>query len=810
MESGALHTPVGRVCWLPREVGAWKATISSMSRKSFVPHQRDHWSIYQFISAVGFILLLITGITIHRPLWHTEVNIGDEGYFITEGQSGKFYNLFSFYNPEVATWEAQERTFRWSNRRATVTFPFALHAQPSITTIVACGCRPGAHEVALVLNNQPITQLTTTADWRTYRILTPPTLEHPEYGLMVELRSPVWTAADGRDLGTALDRITIQQLLPEPIITPVVALGLILLSGLLLWRGVPHYLPLLLVTVAIVSGWAYQPTLLPLNLWQGTIILGLSGFWFIGAVRNWFIIMLTLCLSLWLGFAPQLLGMWVVDDAFISFQYARNFAAGNGLVFNPGEIVEGYTNFLWVILSALFFSWQIDPIIATSVLTLGLAYAYAGTAYLVARQIMPAGWSWGVALLVGCSNSFLIYSARGSGMETALFAWLNLLVLAALLHRAWYRAGIAATLTLLTRPDGIIVAVLGGGWILFSQGLQGVRQREVWQALGRYMLPLGLIFLPYYLWRWNYYGYPLPNTFYAKVGARLEQISQGISYLSQFALQERLPLFALAGVGVALWLYRLMPRAEQRFGLLLISFCGLFSSYVVVVGGDWMPGFRFGIPLVAPCAILSVWGCWQLARRLPSSIAPWRVSLLVGLLLAMVAVLPHDMSVNPNSNVWRETYGTRRHRETGRWIATYLPAETLVATMAAGAIPFYSQRTSIDILGLNDTFIAHQPTTNLGSGRTAHERREPDYVFSRNPDVIPWSSAHYFDNRIELERDYRLERFDGPEGQAVILYLRRDWDWLNTPCGRLLLERSSEPGADCTRAEEAYRYPYGR
>ena len=758
-------------------------------------HQREPWSISQTISAAGWIILLILGITAHRPTWQTEVNIGAEGSFIAEGQAGEFYNLFSFYNPERAIWEQAERTFRWSDRRATVTFPFALHKQPLMTTIVACGCRPEAQEVAFVLNNQPIAQLPTSADWRTYRILTPHTLEHPEYGLMVELRSPVWRAADGRELGTALDRVTIQQLRSEPIIEPIIALGILLISGLLLWRGLPHYLPLLLVAVAIVSSWAYRPTLLPLNLWQGTLILGLSSFWFIGAVRNWFIILLTVYLSLWLGFAPQLLGVWVVDDAFISFQYARNFATGNGLVFNPGEIVEGYTNFSWVILSALFFAWQIDPIIATSVLTLGLAYAYAGTAYLIARQIMPAGWSWGVALMVGFSNSLLIYSARGSGMETALFAWLNLLVLAALLQRAWYRAGIGATLTLLTRPDGIIVAMLGGGWILCSQGLQGVRQKQVWQALGRYMLPLGLIFLPYYLWRWNYYGYPLPNTFYAKVGARLEQISQGITYLTQFALQERLALFALGGVGVALWLYRLMPAAERRFGLLLISFCGLFSSYVVVVGGDWMPGFRFGIPLVAPCAIVSVWGCWQLARTLPSNLASWRVGLLVGLLLAMVAVLPRDMSVNPDSNVWRETYGTRRHRETGRWIATHLPPETVVATMAAGAIPFYSQRTSIDILGLNDTFIAHQPTTNLGSGRTAHERREPDYVFSRKPDVIPWSSAHYFDQRIELERDYRLERFDGPEGQAVILYLRRNWDWLNTPCGQLLLARSESEGA---------------
>jgi len=43
---------------------------------------------------------------------------------------------------------------------------------------------------------------------------------------------------------------------------------------------------------------------------------------------------------------------WVGDDAYISFRYARNLIEGNGLVFNPGERVEGYTNFLWTVLMA--------------------------------------------------------------------------------------------------------------------------------------------------------------------------------------------------------------------------------------------------------------------------------------------------------------------------------------------------------------------------------------------------------------------------------------------------------------------------
>ena len=70
-----------------------------------------------------------------------------------------------------------------------------------------------------------------------------------------------------------------------------------------------------------------------------------------------------------------------VDDAFISFRYAENLVAGNGLVFNPGERVEGYTNFLWVVLIAPFLALGVDPELAARVL--GLLAAVGALAAMV-------------------------------------------------------------------------------------------------------------------------------------------------------------------------------------------------------------------------------------------------------------------------------------------------------------------------------------------------------------------------------------------------------------------------------------------
>src|SRR5690606_9328035 len=75
---------------------------------------------------------------------------------------------------------------------------------------------------------------------------------------------------------------------------------------------------------------------------------------------------------------------WIGDDAFISFRYARNLAEGEGLVFNQGARVEGYTNFLWTVLLAGFIALGLDPAQVSIVLRIG---SLAGSCLLAARLV---------------------------------------------------------------------------------------------------------------------------------------------------------------------------------------------------------------------------------------------------------------------------------------------------------------------------------------------------------------------------------------------------------------------------------------
>src|SRR5580765_5619800 len=89
-----------------------------------------------------------------------------------------------------------------------------------------------------------------------------------------------------------------------------------------------------------------------------------------------------------LGFAAAFFRLWrfVIDDAFISLRYARNLALGHGLVYNAGERVEGYTNFLWTLFLALPHLLRVDPIAAGKIANLILALATAWIVYRLGRE----------------------------------------------------------------------------------------------------------------------------------------------------------------------------------------------------------------------------------------------------------------------------------------------------------------------------------------------------------------------------------------------------------------------------------------
>ena len=148
---------------------------------------------------------------------------------------------------------------------------------------------------------------------------------------------------------------------------------------------------------------------------------------------------------------------FVQDDAYISLRYARNLVQGQGIVFNPGERVEGYSNFSWMLYSTFFIYLGVDPIDA-----LTISSALSGIPLLLFSPYLMASlrgqrrspWDELCALLLASSTTLALWSL--SALEQCFFALICSAGLLFVFRRRYYRAALCFFLAMLTRPEGLL------------------------------------------------------------------------------------------------------------------------------------------------------------------------------------------------------------------------------------------------------------------------------------------------------------------------------------------------------------------
>lgn len=212
---------------------------------------------------------------------------------------------------------------------------------------------------------------------------------------------------------------------------------------------------------------------------------------------------------------------WFIDDAAISFAYARNWAAGEGLVPLPGgERVEGYSNPTWVLLLAIFELVGLSGFVIAK--PMGAAFT-VGTLLLVHRIATRAlDGRTGAALLapmaLALNAQFALWAT--SALENSLFGFLLMLGVERVLHERDHGGVPWSAMAFLglawTRPEGLMYAAIGGAWFL----LFALRRERSGRSLVRVLGWVGLFWGPYLLLealRLWYFAWPLPNTYYAKV-----------------------------------------------------------------------------------------------------------------------------------------------------------------------------------------------------------------------------------------------------------------------------------------------------
>ena len=319
----------------------------------------------------------------------------------------------------------------------------------------------------------------------------------------------------------------------------------------------------------------------------------------------------------WLPYSLLTYRFWRnVDDAFISFRYAKNWAMGFGLRYNvgPQQPEEGYSNFLWVAVCAFVEYLEFD--ITFWAPMLGFACGSL-LLYLVFRTLrrdfgMGLGVAFPIALGLGLFPPYALWSTGGLGtMAFALsaFATAYFLVLRPA-GIAPYRGALAGIAMALLRAEGIAWALLIALLGIVTRRMRG---EAVWRPVAVYVTIVGTAFSVYFAWRYSYYQLLFPNPVYAKVGFSPEVALRGFRYVASFALTFVTPLLLLPAAGYVAW-----REAPKPVALALGTLSLAFPAYAVVVGGDWMAMGRFLIPGLAFGALLMGWLVARLWERLTS------------------------------------------------------------------------------------------------------------------------------------------------------------------------------------------------
>jgi len=427
------------------------------------------------------------------------------------------------------------------------------------------------------------------------------------------------------------------------------------------------------------------------------------------------------------------------DDAYITLRYSQNWLAGSGVSWNAGERVEGYTSFLHLAAISLLGVLQLDLVTASQLI--GLA-SYAGICWLALyhfRSERDSFWSLRqLLLLLTVPASYPLIAWSYGGLETSL---VTLLVMCASYtfvatndesNKRMLLLGCLFALACLARPDvGLLVAITLAFLLCPREG-----KRSSPLAIVIFLAGFALLYLPYFCWRYWYYGELLPNTFHAKMtGIDWFRLRTGGHYVHTFA---RIAPFLLPTTLVASLFLYCRGKWSWKMAYMLSLVVG-HTAYIIYTGGDHMPAYRFFIPVIPLMGwIIASAGSECLQNgRLPA----WSISGLAILLVGVQAFTGNERMLNSQRLDPAASVGA----DVGHWLAENLPAGSVVALNTAGSTPYYAERlVFIDMLGLNDKAIAHRrdvPMRTEWQRYPGHAKGDGPYVLSRQPAIIIFGPA---------------------------------------------------------------------
>lgn len=440
-------------------------------------------------------------------------------------------------------------------------------------------------------------------------------------------------------------------------------------------------------------------------------------------------------------------GGWCDEDIYISFRVLENLFKGHGMTFNPPERVMVITEPLWMYLQIPLYGVLRNPLL-TAVTASSLAVAgIAAIALVIARSTITAVLFFLIPLSL--SYAFTTYSVSGFAAPHILLASMGFTVLAL---RRWNQSvrllAVVAVVCTMGRYDTALIFVPFFAFVLVSRVRRDGAVPAV-KSLAAEALPAALLLAVFIGAHWIYYGFPFPNTFYAKVTVgvpRADIIRQGLNYVLDLVVTEPQTLVFTAAIVILL----AGRAASRRFGdrelvtALMAAGFALYTLYMISVGGDYQ-----STRLLAPVAFGAVF----LTFFLLAEAEPARRHLAAAFLVVVVAAGAAEVRSLRGSVFFRQVviqkalggwpdmslvanYLTDMKIENARWVQEGRRMATLAAQEPAGR-RYALYRTSIgmagyfsspavhliDVYALSDALLARLPILRGALWRIGHFQR---------------------------------------------------------------------------------------
>ena len=448
-----------------------------------------------------------------------------------------------------------------------------------------------------------------------------------------------------------------------------------------------------------------------------------------------------------------------LDDAYIFLRYAENIFNGYGFVWNINEPpVEGYTSFLYLValIIAKFLSIDLELFaillgIISSTLTLFLAYLIYD--HLYAKNLNNPATILITVIILALSPSYLYWS--GAGMETAFYSMFLMLTIYFFLKlsnssREVFIKGVLFGLLCIIRFEAVLFFLAALVYLMkdhFSFKKIQINKTEV-----IFSAAFVFIFGIYFIWRWSFFGYFLPNTFYAKTGGGLQQIMGGFLYIIK-ALRSFYG-FAWIPLIIVIFFFKKNMLSENRIFLFSIGLVSILTT--ILIGGDHFHLGRFVLPVlplvfvIIPPALDRFLSIKALKLKAHHKVTAILVVLVLLLMIKPVyqesfkgflnlvdgkkeTLVVYDQEVETNIIEWQNGFNIMG--ETLRLIAS---EDDYIAVVPIGAIGYYSKINVIDMVGLVDPVIAHEQFSPnaVRKWTPGHTKGDGKYILSRKPKYI--------------------------------------------------------------------------